>query len=500
MFKLLLFFLLFATALTAAAQANLTTALQQIGDQYNLTGMSVIVTCGEDVETAFHYGKRDIAGNLPVTDSTRFRIASISKMITALGIMKLYEDGLVGLDDDVNDYLSFNLLNPNFPFATTTIRDVLTHRTGIVDGSGYSPFLTASYAADLPPNLSELLTTGGDYYTSDLFTNVAPGTYFNYSNLNFGLAATLIEGISGQRFDTYVETNILAPLGIPATFLIDNLPNLNHLSVLYRNGGPSWDNYGGVFPTPRDLSGYVPGTNALIFSPQGGLRASARELSDILQMLAHQGSWNGVTVLQPTTVATFTADAWTFNGSNGNNYFDLFNSWGLGIQRTTNTPGGDVIIPGSTGYGHAGEAYGLISDAYYFPDLGRSITLIINGYYGPDYYAFGTNSAFYAPEEAVFAAINQFSNAGCALGTAVFDVTTAPIQVYPNPTSGVLHLTGSESPRSAAAYDLLGRRTPLTVADRQIDVTALTTGVYLLQLDRMDGQVIIQRIVIGRQE
>ncbi len=496
MIRLYLFLFLVLSSLTLAAQADLTAALQQVGDDYNLTGMSVIVTCGEEVETAFHYGRRDIARNLPVTDSTRFRIASISKMISALGMMKLYEDSLVGLDDDVNDYLDFDLVNPNFPTAAITIRDVLSHRTGIVDGAGYFNFLTASYATDLPPNLSELLTTGGNYYTTDVFTNRAPGTYFQYSNLNYGLVGTLIESISGQRFDTYIEANILAPLGIQATFLVDNLPELGSLSVLYRNGSPSWDNYGGVFPTPRDLSGYVPGTNAVIFSPQGGLRASARELSDVLQMLAHEGSWNGVTVLEPATVATFISDAWTFNGTNGNNYFDLFNSWGLGIQRTTNTPGGDVIIPGSAGYGHAGEAYGLISDAYFFPDQGRSITLVINGYYGADYYAFGTNSAFYAPEEAVFAAVNQFAGAGCALGTHVSEVAAVAIQVYPNPTKGILHLTGSESPRSAVAYDLLGRSTPLAVGDRQIDASNLATGVYLLRLERMDGRVIFQRIVV----
>ena len=103
------------------------------------------------------------------------------------------------------------------------------------------------------------------------------------------------------------------------------------------------------------------------------------------------------------------ANEWTFNGNNGNNYFGLFRSWGLGIHRITSTTGNDIVLPeSSTMLGHAGEAYGLVSDAYF--DTIRKVGFIfMNNGVGVGYQT-NNYSIFYTIEQEVFAAIENYGN------------------------------------------------------------------------------------------
>ena len=122
---------------------------------------------------------------------------------------------------------------------------------------------------------------------------------------------------------------------------------------------------------------------------------------------------DGVTILQPTTWAAMAANVWSWSPGNGNNYFGLFRSWGLGVHRITATMGGDVILPGIPMLGHAGEAYGLISDLYLDPVTGFGLVFLTNGYTPGNNYALGINSAWYRVEEEVYAALGTHAYPGC---------------------------------------------------------------------------------------
>ena len=102
-----------------------------------------------------------------------------------------------------------------------------------------------------------------------------------YSNLNYGIIGTLIERLSGQRFDQFMRQQVLLPMGINGSSTIQDLDDVTDLAVLYRNNVPQADDLGGVMPVAPDLSTYTIGTNGLYFAPQGGLRASALEMASI---------------------------------------------------------------------------------------------------------------------------------------------------------------------------------------------------------------------------
>ena len=119
------------------------------------------------------------------------------------------------------------------------------------------------------------------------------------------ILGTIIEKVSGLRFDTYCYQNISSPLGINASFNVNDLMDINELAVLYRkvNGvwSPQVDNYQGIQPMFNNINGYVPGTNGGRFGPQGGFRCSGQDLVKIFLMLINKGDFNGLKLLSESS-------------------------------------------------------------------------------------------------------------------------------------------------------------------------------------------------------
>jgi CubicO group peptidase (beta-lactamase class C family) len=124
---------------TSPAHVNLSSSLDsfivaQMNSQH-VAGLAACIVKSGRVVWNGNYGFADIARNKPVTDSTIFMLASISKTVTATALMQLYEAGRFQLDDSVNGHLPFAVRNPNFPSVPITFRMLLTHRSSIQDRS-----------------------------------------------------------------------------------------------------------------------------------------------------------------------------------------------------------------------------------------------------------------------------------------------------------------------------------------------------------------------------
>ncbi len=391
-------------------------SVDNVRDKYDLMGLSVVTVCDGKISGAYHAGLRDYERNLPVNDSTKFRIASISKLVMTTGMMKLYDRKLFSLDDDVSKYLGFILRNPNHPDRPITIRMVLSHTSSINDGSRYEDFLMANYNnVGNPLDFSQLLLPGGLYYTEDMWRKEAPGEYFIYCNANFGLAGTMIERISGQNFDKYMSENLFLPLGITGSYTVEGVSDINNLAAIYRNEDGKWvpqtDNFKGVLSSPRDFSGYKTGTNAAIFSPQGGLRISAVELARIMMLHINKGVFNGKRIISKKSIRLMHTPQWTFNGSNGEIDGSPERSWGLSVSILTGTASANLVNGKSLLMGHGGDAYGLISKFYFDPDTKSGLILIANGLFNNP--TKSSSSAFYDFEEAIFSAARENSLFNC---------------------------------------------------------------------------------------
>lgn len=92
-----------------------------------MVGLSVVGVCRGEIIDVFNYGWSDIQRKIPLSTETKFRIASISKHVTTIGLMRLFEQGKFKLDDDVSTALGFQVRNPNFPDVIITYRMLLSH-------------------------------------------------------------------------------------------------------------------------------------------------------------------------------------------------------------------------------------------------------------------------------------------------------------------------------------------------------------------------------------
>lgn len=387
-----------------------------------LASLSVLaVSAGQPVYQA-QFGLRSMAARLPANAATLYRIASVSKLMTTIGVMRLVERGQLDLDADVARYLGFSLRNPHFPARAISLRALMTHTSSLRDDGGYSWPLTTSLRAGLASN-------------GIWASNAGPGDYFSYCNLGWGVIGTIMERVSGERFDRLMARLLLAPLGLAGGYYAPALApaQIGNLATLYRkravdserwDSGSPWiaqaDDFNGVVPAaPAALDGYVAGTNATPFSPTGGLRISAHGLGVVMQMLIAGGVHQGGRLLQRATIDAMFVRQWTYEAArqNGDTSAGLFHAWGLGNQQFIDTPGQRLIADAGAGVqfsrvGHLGDAYGLRS--LFIVDRARAsgfVVLIGGTATDPDAQK-GEHSGLAAVEERVLDALWHRSGHG----------------------------------------------------------------------------------------
>ncbi len=345
-----------------------------------LASLSVLAIRGGRIAYEGQFGRRFIGtGSLPdkpVDARTLFRIASISKMMTTLGLMRLVEEGKVNLDADVSGYLGFRLRNPHFPDQPILLWHLLTHTSSLRDEAGYS------WGVDTA--LKNVLVPGARLYGDGKMwaSNAGPGAYFTYCNLGWGVIGTLMEKVTGERFDRLMRRLLIEPLGLHAGYNPSELPagDVANIATLYRKrtvdtevwdaNGP-WiaqaDDYSSKPPAPPPgIERYVIGANATPFSPTGGLRISAHDMGVIMRMLMNGGVHDCRRILQKATLDQMFARQWTYDGKggNGDSLDGLFNCWGLGNEQFPDDPATRTRLVEGGGFsavGHLGDAYGLMS-------------------------------------------------------------------------------------------------------------------------------------------
>lgn len=355
-------------------------------------------------------GFADIAAQRKVGADDPVRIASISKLVTAIGAMRLMEQGKLDLDADLSPLLGWRLRHPAYPDEPITLRLLLSHRAGLTDAAGY-------YAVPLDGALRDI--TDDPRAWDDAH---APGTFFRYGNVNFPIVASAMEKATGERFDRLMQRLVFEPLRIDACFNWESCSRetAGRAVVQYDAARkPVYDNHRGGKPdcavirsTKRDcdLSQWKPGRNGALFSPQGGLRISANGLARIGRMLLGEGELDGVRVLSPASVRTLTKPVWTYapdNGltveedASGQSRHGFFCRYGLAVQTLATKREGcrdDPFGDGVERFGHAGSAYGLLSGLWIDRASGEGVVYFATGVEDAPR---GAHSAFTEVEEAL---------------------------------------------------------------------------------------------------
>lgn len=391
-----------------------------------LASLSVLAMRAGRVVYTQQFGRRFISPDGPQGDraaraDTLYRIASISKLVTTLGVLKLVEDGKMGLDADASELLGWTLRNPHFPGVRVTPRMMMSHTSSIRDEGGYNWPANVKLRDVLEHNEAMWGREG------------APGAYFSYANLPWGLLGTMVERAAGERFDRFMAKHILAPLGVDATYNATDLGvrAADRIATLYRKrtgdeGHEVWhpegpwiaqvDDYSKGPPVSRVGDDYEIGTNATVQGPQGGLRASATHLGRVMQLLLGRGEIEGRRILARATVEEMLRPQWSFDGRNGNADYAVtrrrFNEWGLGNQHFLDVSGpgeGDRLVEGGgfRAIGHLGDAYGLTSCMALDPASGDGMVFLSGGSAFDPYAQRGTWSALSRYEERILTALHR---------------------------------------------------------------------------------------------
>lgn len=302
----------------------------------------------DSITPAMVEGDAGVAGRAVTIDDPA-RVASISKLVVAIGVMRLTEQGRLDLDRDVSDYLGWQVRNPDFPDVPITLRAVLSHQSSLRD--------KIDYIVPLDGKLETVLANPKAWDSVH-----PPGTYFSYANINSPLIAAVMEGATGERFDRLMARLVLTPLGLDACYNwgagCSDKRRAQAVTLLRPNGDLARDaamkgpDPCAVYPASDGSCDvdklYQLGRNGSAFSPQGGLRISARDLAKIGQLMLRDGA----PLLSSKSFAELIGPVWTFDGKNGDDDKGYFTAYGLGVHWLTDKDG-------NRWFGHVGEAYSL---------------------------------------------------------------------------------------------------------------------------------------------
>ncbi|UCE18970.1 MAG: serine hydrolase [Gemmatimonadota bacterium] len=339
---------------SALDTARLDSVIVVTMDEYHIPGMAACVVKDGRIVWNRAYGYAHVENNVEVSDATLFMLGSISKTFVATALMQLWEKGLFDLDDDVNDYLPFDVVNPYHPDAAITFRMILAHTSSIArnDWLWFPSMLTWGADSPIPLNefLQDWLVPGGVHYSQANYKLYPPGGGGEYSNIAYTLAGLLVEEISDLSFEQYCQDSIFTPLGMNETSWFLSELDIDHIAMPTGWDGDAYFSYGQFgFPV----------------YPAGQLRTSSLQLARHLIAFMQKGRIDDVRVLDSTTVEMMTTVQYpgiaVLPGVD----------WGLGWYGF-DTGSGWM-------WGHEGGIYGVTTLMYFSPTENSGVIYLTNG-------------------------------------------------------------------------------------------------------------------------
>lgn len=319
-------------------------ALQELQEKPEFAGAVTMVVGPDRIIALEAFGLADIASGRPMRKDSLFWIASMTKPITAMGVLMLVEEGKLGLDDPVEKYLpSFKaqkLATPTGPVPTprpVTIRDLLTHTSGLSAAS----LTAANQPVDTVPLAAMVDHSGRTALVS------APGAKWAYSNTGINALGRIIEVVSGQPYPDFVQKRFFDPLGMNSTSFWPDDTLQASLATPYRKDKAT----GKLIAAGNSRFSNPLQNRARTAIPAGGLFSTANDLAQLCQMILRGGELDGHRFLRPETLKLMATNQL---GEMPKVSFAEGMRMGLGFH-VVGTPIGvtESLSPGSFGHGGA---------------------------------------------------------------------------------------------------------------------------------------------------
>ncbi len=314
-------------------------------DYENLPGLTALVVDDQKVLWSGAYGMANVEANLSATPNTLFSICSISKLFTSVGIMKLYDEGKLRLDDEVDDLLPWYNLRQKYPgSAPITVRGLLTHSSGLPRESDHPYWSRPDFNFPTQTQIKDGLGKQETLYPAS--------TYFQYSNLGLTLLGEIIEQVSGQKYEDYIAQNILKPLNLASTY--SSMPKDKHGKELAIGYGAN---------TRTGKRETLPFFQANGINPAAGFASNVVDLGKFASWQFRLLDTSVTEILKPSTLNDMQRVHWTDP--------DWSTTWGLGFSVRRDASQNTIV-------GHGGSCPGYRSELRMDPKTKRAYVVMIN--------------------------------------------------------------------------------------------------------------------------
>lgn len=299
-------------------------------------GLALINSNGSTWTTSI--GKSDIANDSKANDSTLFRIGSTSKIFVSLALLKLQEEGYLSLKDKVRDLIpEIEFKNPWQTTNPILIEHLLEHTTG------WDDIHLTEYAHNVP-RLS--LKEGLDFHPQSRTSRWIPGTRHAYCNSSPAVAAYIVEKITGQTFEEYIQQHFFTPLGMKTATYFESKYYQQNAAQLYRNNQAQdyWH---------------------IIMRPSGAINASPKDMAQMVQFFINRGRVGPSNIIKEQSMMRMETATTSIGSKAG-----LEVGYGL---TNYSSPHKQFIYRS-----HHGTVYGGLSDFSYIPEYNMGYALMIN--------------------------------------------------------------------------------------------------------------------------
>ncbi|NLD51366.1 MAG: serine hydrolase [Clostridiales bacterium] len=316
-------------------------------------GGSVVIYSKGELVYARDYGMKRQRQREPVDPNTQFRLASISKMVTGIGLMKLVEEDKLELDTDISKYFGYKIGNGYYPKVPITLRQLMSHTASTSESGGFSAN---------GRKLSEMLTLSLNRRSN--FHNYQPGSKYTYSNFGAGIAGAMMEAVTQQSVDAYMKKAVFRPLGIDAAYAASMVSNTADISNQYKDGSLYRAAKGQIEKGYEDF----PDPENHYRTTAGQVWMRSRDLAKLGALLCGDGSIDGVRILSEESVKLMRLEQNTLGKSvTGESPYGLF------LEHN------DTFLDDRMVYGHQGMSEATILNLYFEPESQFVIALCQNG-------------------------------------------------------------------------------------------------------------------------
>ena len=319
--------------------------LDQISKKYAAVGVQCAVIEDGFVTGSYVYGMADLENKTAVTQNTKYRVASLSKLFTNMIFMSLADSGIVYPDADISNYYGFTVCNPRYPDIVITPRMLMTHTASVTDGRLFE--ISLDNESSIP--IAQLLADRSTYLQS------RPGSVHSYSNLSNALVGSVCEMASGVCFSDLAQSLFLDPLKLDAGYEAASIESREDIGLLY----------GGSSTLESQLAAqFSPVLGQTVHLTQGNLTISATDYAQLLCVLLNDGcTADGTRLLSDNSVAELLRVQFNNNG-------ELV---GLGSFIY------EDAVDGRTVFVHTGSAYGMYACYMFDPDTADGVVVLTSG-------------------------------------------------------------------------------------------------------------------------